>query len=60
MKSKMAAADQVFNYNFESRRARKPNSVSIPPKIDIPDTPNLSSLQFDAIFDDKCNMAAYP
>ena len=60
MKSKMAAADQVFTYNFVSRRARKPNLVSIPPKIDILDTPDLSILRFDAIFDDKSKMAAHP
>ena len=60
MKSKMVASDQVFIYNFGSRRARKPNLVSIPPKIDIPNTPDLCILRFDAIFDDKSNMAAHP
>ena len=34
--------------------------VSIPPKIDIPDTPELSILRFDTIFDDKSNMAVHP
>ena len=52
MTSKMAAADQAFIYNFGSRRARQPNLVSIPPKIDILDTPDLSILRFDATFDD--------
>ena len=53
MKSKMAAADQIFIYNFGSRRARKPTLVSIPPKTDIPDTPDLSILRFYTIFDDN-------
>ena len=60
MKSKMAAADQAFIYSFGSRRAGQPNLVSIPPKIDIPDTADLSMLRFDATFDDKSNMAAHP
>ena len=34
--------------------------VSIPPKIDIPDTPDLFVLRFGATFDDKSNMAAHP
>jgi len=56
----MIAADQVFIYNFGSRRARKLNLVSIPPKMYIPNTPDLSILRFDAIFDYKSNMAAHP
>ena len=34
--------------------------VLIPPKVGIPDTPDLSILRFDAIFDDKFNMAVHP
>ena len=33
--------------------------LSIPLKIDIPDTPDLSILRFDAICDEKSKMAAH-
>jgi len=59
--SKMAADEQVFMYNFGSRRARQLNLLSIPPKIDIRDTPDLSiSRLFDVMFDYKSNMAVDP
>ena len=41
----MTATEQVFVYNFGSSRARYSNFVSIPPEIDIPDTPDPSILR---------------
>ena len=60
MKYKMAATLQVLVYKFGSSRARYSNCVSIPPEIDIPDTPDLSILCFDVILDEKSYMAARP
>ena len=54
----MAAAEQVFVYNFGSSRARYSNLVSIPPEMDIPDTPDLSFLRFDVMLYIISNMAA--
>ena len=56
----MAATEQLFVYNFGSSRARYSNFVSIPPKIDIPDTPDPYILRSDAIFDEISNVAAHP
>ena len=43
---------------FGSSSARYSNFVSIPPEIDIPDTPDLSI--FDVILDEKSHMAVRP
>ena len=56
----MAATEQVFVYNFVSSRASYSNWVSIPPEIDVPDTPDSSILRFVVILDDKSNMVAHP
>ena len=60
VKSKMDATEQVFVYNCGSSRARYSNFVSIPPEIDISDTPDRSMLWFDVVLDYLFNMAAHP
>ena len=56
----MAAAEQVFVCDFGSSVARYSNLVTIPPEIDIPDTPDPVVVRFDVILDDKSYMAAHP
>ena len=53
---KMAATEHVFFYNFGSSRVRYSNQVSIPPEIDIPDTPDPSILRVDVVLQDKSNI----
>ena len=55
----MATTLQVLVYKFGSSRARYSNMLSIPPEIDIPDTPDLSILCFDVILDDKSYMSPH-
>ena len=56
----MAATEQVFIYNFGSRRGKKPNLVSIPLELGIPHTAELSILHFNVWLDEKVNMASIP